>query len=47
MRKRKCCFSSLLQITVIGVNGDSGVNVTEAATLRDNVEHDIVNSKRV
>ena len=40
-------FSTLLQITVTGVTGERGVNATEAATLLDNVEHDIVNSKRV
>ena len=40
-------FSTLLQITVTGVTGDNGVLAIEAATLLDNVEHDIVIIRRV
>ena len=40
-------FSTLLQIMVTGVIGDNGVFVIEAATLLDNVEHDIVITRRV
>ena len=40
-------FSTLLQITVTGVTGDDGVLAIEAVTLLDNVEHDIVITRRV